>query len=102
MRICQFAVALWQHVRALMDHTLNFDILARLNATAVRPHTVSMLFSIRWWRIKSGLWGSYCLGAVVLTWNKSAMHSTRPYKSAPRLVERLAYLERERVLIVVP
>jgi hypothetical protein len=47
--------------------TLDFDILAGLNAARVWPDTVSTSFSID--EVGFGGAGAYCLGAVVLTCN---------------------------------
>jgi hypothetical protein len=52
-------------------HTLNFDILARLDASAVRSHAVSKapVISCCGGEVSRA---SYCLGAVVFTFHVSA------------------------------
>ena len=45
---CGYTLVCWSSSVARSEgHTLDLDILARLNATAVWPNTVSTLFSIR-------------------------------------------------------
>jgi hypothetical protein len=60
--------------------TLDFDLFARLNAPAVRPHTVSAMLSSASYHgaeVAGGI--AYCLGAVVYSGESVVSHRGKSY-----------------------